>query len=123
MGITREYAAQEPTRADIDAMTEPLVLEFGAPWCGYCREMQPWLESALASHPGIRHIKIEDGKGKRLGRTFAIKLWPTLLFIRQGRETQRVVRPHGIAAIRDALAALDNPPGQIQDGASANKAA
>lgn len=107
MGFVRHYAAQEPARADIDAIAGPLVLEFGAPWCGYCREMQPLLENALAEHPGVQHIKIEDGKGRRLGRSFAVKLWPTLIFLKNGRESGRAVRPHSMAALREALAALE----------------
>lgn len=103
MGMNRQYAAKEPTRAEIDALTEPLVLEFGAPWCGYCREMQPLLEAALSHYTEVRHIKIEDGKGRRLGRLFGIKLWPTLIFMRNGEELERLVRPDNIESIRTAM--------------------
>lgn len=103
MGINRQYAAREPTRAEIDALTEPLVLEFGAPWCGYCREMQPLLEAALSNDTEVRHIKIEDGKGRRLGRLFRIKLWPTLIFMRNGEELERLVRPDNVESIRTAM--------------------
>lgn len=47
MGMNRHYAAKEPTRTEVDSMTEPAVLEFGTPWCGYCRAAQPLLEAAL----------------------------------------------------------------------------
>ena len=103
MGMNRQYAAKEPTRAEIDALTEPLVLEFGAPWCGYCREMQPLLEAALSNDAEVRHIKIEDGKGRRLGRLFGIKLWPTLIFMRNGEELERLVRPDSVESIRAAM--------------------
>lgn len=103
MGMNRQYAAKEPTRAEIDALPEPLVLEFGAPWCGYCREMQPLLEAALSNYTEVRHIKIEDGKGRRLGRLFGIKLWPTLIFMRNGEELERLVRPDDIELIRTAM--------------------
>jgi thioredoxin 1 len=103
MGMNRQYAAKEPTRAEIDALTEPLVLEFGAPWCGYCREMQPLLEAALSNYTEMRHIKIEDGKGRRLGRSFGIKLWPTLVFLSNGRESSRLIRPADTAAILNAM--------------------
>lgn len=103
MGMNRQYAAKEPTRAEIDALTEPLVLEFGAPWCGYCREMQPLLEAALSHYTEVLHIKIEDGKGRRLGRLFGIKLWPTLIFMRNGEELERLVRPDNVESIRTAM--------------------
>ena len=103
MGMNRQYATKEPTRAEIDALTEPLVLEFGAPWCGYCREMQPLLEAVLSNDTEVRHIKIEDGKGRRLGRLFGIKLWPTLIFMRNGEELERLVRPDNVESIRTAM--------------------
>lgn len=103
MEINHQYAAREPTRAEIDALPEPLVLEFGAPWCGYCREMQPLLEAALSNYSGVRHLKIEDGKGRRLGRLFGVKLWPTLIFMRNGEEMQRLVRPDSAESIGAAM--------------------
>lgn len=103
MGMNRQYAAKEPTRAEIDALAGPLVLEFGAPWCGYCREMQPLLEAALSHYTEVQHIKIEDGKGRRLGRLFGIKLWPTLIFMRNGEELERLVRPDNVESIRTAM--------------------
>src|SRR5690606_41090886 len=107
MAMTREYADVEPTRAEVDAIEEPVVLEFGSPWCGYCSAAQPLLEAAFAEHPSVRHIKIADGRGRRLGRLFRVKLWPTLVFLRRGEEVARLVRPTEEAAIRKALAQID----------------
>ena len=98
--------AQEPTRAEIDAMAGAVLLEFGAGWCGYCRAAQPLIAAALAEHPHIRHIRIEDGRGRRLGRSYVVKLWPTLIFLRDGREYARLVRPQTVAAIAEALAQI-----------------
>ncbi|MFD0738406.1 thioredoxin family protein [Lysobacter koreensis] len=111
MAITHDYAAVEPARAEIDAMAGPLVLEFGAPWCGHCIAAQPLLGMAFASHPDVRHIKVEDGSGRPLGRSFRVKLWPTLVFLRDGQELARLVRPHDAADIGAALARIDAPSG------------
>jgi thioredoxin 1 len=107
MAMNEEYAAIEPPRADIDRLEGPAVLEFGSPTCGHCRAVQPLLASALADHPRVRHIKIADGSGRPLGRSFRVKLWPTLVFLRDGRETARLVRPDDANAIRGALAQID----------------
>jgi thioredoxin 1 len=101
------YAAVEPPRGEIDALGGPAVLEFGTPWCGHCRYAQPMLEEAFADHPDVRHIKIEDGSGRPLGRSFAVRLWPTLVFLREGREVTRLVRPRDAGAIAAALAQID----------------
>jgi thioredoxin 1 len=108
MAMNDEYAAIEPARTEIDRLDEPTVIEFGSPWCGHCRAAQPLLASALAGHPRVRHIKIADGSGRPLGRSFGVKLWPTLVFLRQCKETARLVRPVDSNQIRRALAEIDH---------------
>jgi thioredoxin 1 len=100
------YPTMEPTRGEINALEVPAMLEFGAPWCGYCRAAQRLIAEAMAGYPAVRHIKIEDGKGRPLGRSFRVKLWPTLIFLKHGKEIARVVRPGDSASVRQALDAL-----------------
>lgn len=97
----------EPARTDVDAMEGPVVVEFGTSWCGICRAAQPAIERALASHPAVRHLKVEDGPGRPLGRSFRVKLWPTLVFLRDGKEVERLVRPRDARTIGDALRRID----------------
>jgi thioredoxin 1 len=94
----------EPTRAQVDAFTGPTVLEFGTGWCGYCRAAQPHIEAVMRRHPAVRHIKIEDGKGRPLGRSFRVKLWPTLIYLEAGVEKGRAVRPGSAAEIEAIFA-------------------
>ena len=94
----------EPTRAEVDAATEPTLLEFGTGWCGYCRAAQPDIAAALKNHPAVRHIKVDDGKGRPLGRSFRVKLWPTLIYLEAGAEQGRVVRPQSAAEIEAIFA-------------------
>ncbi len=108
MAITQVYETIEPPRTDVDALQEPTVIEFGTPWCGYCAAAQPLIADAFAAHPDVRHIKIEDGPGRPLGRTFRVKLWPTLVFLREGRELGRVVRPTDAEAITEQLRLMDD---------------
>jgi thioredoxin 1 len=105
--MTDVYASAEPSRAEVNGLVGPAVIEFGTPWCGYCRAAQPRLAEAFADHPAVRHIKIADGSGRRLGRSFGVKLWPTLIFLRDGKEVARLVRPGTAEEIRAALARID----------------
>jgi thioredoxin 1 len=107
--MNASYAAAEPKRAEVDALAGPTLLEFGNAWCGHCRAAQPLIASALREHPRIRHLKIADASGRRLGRSFRVKLWPTLIFLRDGKELARLVRPRDEPAIRTALAQIDPP--------------
>ena len=108
------YTDPEPARSTIDALPGAAVLEFGAAWCPICQAAQPLIRDALDRHPQVRHLQVEDGKGRPLGRSFGIKLWPTLVFLNHGKEVARLVRPTQRDAIAQALAQ------QAADAASAS---
>lgn len=97
----------EPTREEVNQITGAVMLEFGAGWCEYCQAAQDIISSELALHPNIRHMKIEDGRGRRLGRTFTVKLWPTLIFMKNGIELKRLVRQFNSKEIGAALNLID----------------
>jgi thioredoxin 1 len=105
--MNTSYAQTEPARTELDATKGPVVVEFGTPWCGYCRAAQPLIGGAFASHPDVTHLKIEDGSGRPLGRSYGVRLWPTLVFLLDGKEVTRVVRPHSMDQIRQAMERID----------------
>jgi thioredoxin 1 len=103
MVLSKNYVTNEPARAEIDALNAPTVLEFGTDWCGYCQGAQPLIATEFANYPQVSHIKVEDGRGRPLGRSFGVKLWPTLVFLKQGKEVARLVRPQDASEIGDAM--------------------
>jgi thioredoxin 1 len=109
MAFTKEYAREALRRTDVDALRGPVLLEFGTDWCGFCLAAQPLLAGALTKHPSVRHIKVEDGPRRPLGRSFGVKLWPTLIFMRDGQELSRLVRPEDQERVERALAAITAP--------------
>ena len=97
------YESEALSRTDTDAMQGPTLIEFGSNHCGWCQGAQPAIDEALQGQAGLRHLRIEDGKGRPLGRSYGVKLWPTLVFLQDGREVARLVRPQGSPEIRQAL--------------------
>lgn len=106
MSYTALYSETSPTREAVDQLRGAAVLEFGTSWCGHCRGAQPLIEQALRDLPQHEHIKVEDGPGRPLGRSYRVKLWPTLVFLKDGQEVARVVRPETAQVLNDALAQL-----------------
>lgn len=103
MPFIRQYSAEQPAREDVDALPGAVAIEFGTSWCGHCQAAQPLLEQALADVPGLLHLKVEDGPGRPLGRSFRVKLWPTLILMRDGQEVARLVRPHDREELQRAV--------------------
>jgi len=112
MGFERHYASDAPGRPEVDALRGAVVLEFGTNWCGHCSAAQPAIEAAFGEHPLVTHLKIEDGPGRRLGRSFRVKLWPTLVFLRDGEEVARTVRPLDSREVAASLERID-PDGVV----------
>jgi thioredoxin 1 len=101
--MTTPYLETAPERAQIDALPGATVLEFGTNWCSVCRAAQPAITQALDGQ-AIRHIKVEDGSGRKLGRSFGVKLWPTLdLPERRRRGRARGTPPPGAGGERRAV--------------------
>jgi thioredoxin 1 len=106
MPMNETYTAHAPTRADVDMLEGVTLLEFGTAWCGHCRAAQAPLATVLADRD-LRHLKIEDGPGRPLGRSFRVKLWPTLILMRHGEELGRLIRPTSAQPIEELLHKAD----------------
>lgn len=104
--MSADYLNPGLSREEVDAMAGAVLLEFGTAWCGHCQLAAPAVAQALQGHPEVQHIKIEDGPGRRLGRSFRVKLWPTLIGLKGGVEVTRVVRPERAEEVREVLSRL-----------------
>ncbi len=102
-GFNPEYQEEGPTIEQIGEMIGYAVLEFGTPWCGHCAAAIPAVRQVLSERE-IPHIKVVDGKGKSLGRSFKVKLWPTLILVNSGKEIARLVRPVNADEVQKLLA-------------------
>ncbi len=103
MGFNADYSDDAPTLEQVRQLSGDALLEFGAAWCGHCQAARSPLQQVFADYPELPHIKVADGKGRPLGRAFAVKLWPTLILLRDGEEVARLVRPVRADQVRQLL--------------------
>ncbi|NMT65146.1 thioredoxin family protein [Marinobacter orientalis] len=108
MPYDSQYTPETITPEALAHSQGPLLIEFGTNWCGFCKAAQPHIRAAMEAYPGVEHVKVEDGKGRRLGRTLGVKLWPTLIFLKDGQEITRLVRPDNREDIDTALAEIQD---------------
>ena len=104
LGFNPEYGEEAPTLDEVSALKGNAVLQFGAPWCQHCQAADPLIQQVFDSYPKLPHIKIFDGKGKPLGGAFKVKLWPSVIFLRDGVEVKRIVRPTTIDEVQELMA-------------------
>lgn len=107
IGSNAEYAEEAYTFEQISESSGEVLLEFGAPWCGHCQAASSVINEVVSEHSELRHLKIYDGKGKRLGRAFKVKLWPTLILLHDGHEVDRLVRPLRSDEVRELMSKLN----------------
>ena len=104
------YSEEAFTFEQMNELSGDVLLEFGAPWCGHCQAASAAINEVVNEHSELRHIKIYDGKGKRLGRGFKVKLWPTLILLDNGQEVDRLVRPLRAEEVRELMSKLSTKP-------------
>lgn len=105
--MSDRYLAETLTRAEADELPGVTVLQFGTDWCGYCQAAEPLIDGALSAFEGPQRILIEDGPGRPLGRSYRVKLWPTVIVLNDGVEVARVVRPWQREDLADAVAKIE----------------
>lgn len=84
--ITKNNFQSEVLNAD-----RPVLLDFWADWCSPCRMVGPLVEEIAAEHPEIKVGKLNVDQQPELAAQFQIMSIPTLMVVKNGRITQRVV--------------------------------
>lgn len=99
------HITKENFNAEVVNSDRAVLLDFWATWCGPCRMVGPLVEEIAAEHPEIKVGKINVDEQPELAAQFQIMSIPTLMVVKNGQITQRVVgaRPkaHILALVQE----------------------
>jgi thioredoxin 1 len=97
---------------DVDFDTEvtqsalPVVADFYATWCGPCRQLAPIMDTLADQYAGkIKFVKVNVDESPKLAQQFQAEAIPMLVFIKSGRETDKLV---GLQSKADLIERLDS---------------
>lgn len=83
---------------------KPVMVDFWAPWCGYCRRIDPVLNKLADSREDVLIVKINIDEEPELARQERIEVIPTLVVYKEGYDLGSIVAPESKAGIESFLA-------------------
>ena len=83
--------------------SKPVLVDFWAPWCTYCRRINPALDKIADSRDDVLVVKVNIDEVPELARQEQIEVIPTLVVYKDGFEMGSIVAPESKARIDEFL--------------------
>lgn len=83
--------------------SRPVLVDFWAPWCGYCRRIDPAVNKLADSREDVVIVKVNIDEEPDLARREQIEVIPTLVVYKEGYELGSIVAPESRARIESFL--------------------
>jgi len=94
--------------AAISESTRPVLVDFGAEWCGPCQQLKPILHDFATKHADeLQVYQVDVDEQRELAKKVGIRALPTLVFYRNGEEHSRLIGLQNAERLTAALAKLD----------------
>lgn len=79
-------------QSEVASASEPVLVDFWAPWCMPCRQIAPMIDQLAAENAGsVRVGKVNVDENPQIATTYGIQNIPTLIIFKNGQPVSRFV--------------------------------
>ena len=78
-------------QAEVLESTEPVLVDFWAPWCGPCRVIAPSLEEIAEEKDDLRIVKLNVDDNQTTAARYQVMSIPTLILFKAGEPVHQII--------------------------------